>query len=410
MRVLSLLLLLMMLPLANAHAPAQASRAGVTSLTHFHTSTFDASGVWAPVNGRPYTSYWNFKDGTTACGDHAQHTFAASQVYRIQLMAIATNCDPNTIDSSRTLLHSFETTTNHPPVASWSYTTQGLHVNFDASTTSDPEGHSLLLFWNFGDSTQGREAMAGHDYTQAGCYNVVLAASDSDGASSYIPAVKLCVSEAGTTSGSGTSAPPSQGPAPGPETSTTGASSPTSQTSTTPTSASTTTGSSSSSASSNSGTTTSSLTATAATKNHIATSTATSQKASICISSPHDDASLEVTHLPSGAVLRWNPQNCSSLAYQVWRKTDQWTLVKTLNPDQAAANGTFEFQDSVDGDSYQITAVDAAGTVLVSPATTNMTSNLATAAARGHVKEAGFLGLAPVLIIIGLLRLRRRLP
>ncbi len=81
----------------------------------------------------------------------------------------------------------FTGATNRDPVAQLSASpTAGsapLDVQFNASTSSDPDGDPLTFTWNFGDGTTGTGAMPVHRYTAIGTYNPVVTVSDGRGGS-----------------------------------------------------------------------------------------------------------------------------------------------------------------------------------------------------------------------------------
>ncbi len=74
---------------------------------------------------------------------------------------------------------------NAVPTADFSYTTNGLQVQFtDAS--SDGDGSIAAHQWNFGDGATSSQANPVHAYAAAGTYTVQLTAFDDDGASDTI--------------------------------------------------------------------------------------------------------------------------------------------------------------------------------------------------------------------------------
>ena len=63
---------------------------------------------------------------------------------------------------------------NQPPKAAFTATpTSGhvpLHVAFDASGSSDPDGSVAAYHWVFGDGGEGDGAQVSHDYADPGSY------------------------------------------------------------------------------------------------------------------------------------------------------------------------------------------------------------------------------------------------
>ncbi|PKK81076.1 MAG: hypothetical protein CVT47_04305, partial [Thermoplasmata archaeon HGW-Thermoplasmata-2] len=75
---------------------------------------------------------------------------------------------------------------NRPPKASFiiknSYSIQyGKPVNFDASSSSDPDGDPLTFAWDFGDGSKGTEKEISHTYNSAGNFTVKLVVNDGRG-------------------------------------------------------------------------------------------------------------------------------------------------------------------------------------------------------------------------------------
>ena len=70
---------------------------------------------------------------------------------------------------------------NRDPVASFTTSTSGTEVTFDAGASVDPDGDALAFAWDFGDGAgaSGQEAI--HRYTQPGSFVVELSVSDGRG-------------------------------------------------------------------------------------------------------------------------------------------------------------------------------------------------------------------------------------
>ncbi|NYD79162.1 PKD domain-containing protein [Arthrobacter cupressi] len=68
-----------------------------------------------------------------------------------------------------------------PPVARFTYTTDGLTVNVDGTTSSDANGPISSYAWNFGDGGTGTGVTAQHTYAAGGTYNVQLTVTDNTG-------------------------------------------------------------------------------------------------------------------------------------------------------------------------------------------------------------------------------------
>ncbi|HTJ01007.1 MAG TPA: PKD domain-containing protein [Dongiaceae bacterium] len=74
--------------------------------------------------------------------------------------------------------------TNHPPVVNLNGPYSGLTgqaIQFSSAGTSDPDGNSLFLFWNFGDGTTSTNPNPSHVYGGIGDYLVSLFANDGYG-------------------------------------------------------------------------------------------------------------------------------------------------------------------------------------------------------------------------------------
>ena len=72
---------------------------------------------------------------------------------------------------------------NQPPVARFTTTCSLLACNFDATTSSDPDGTIASYSWDYGDTNTGTGTTPAHTYTGAGSYTVTLTVTDNNGAS-----------------------------------------------------------------------------------------------------------------------------------------------------------------------------------------------------------------------------------
>jgi PKD repeat protein len=70
---------------------------------------------------------------------------------------------------------------NDAPVASFSYITDGLQVNF-TNNSSDIDGNIVSYSWNFGDGSSSSSVNPSHQYASSGTYSVTLEVTDNDGA------------------------------------------------------------------------------------------------------------------------------------------------------------------------------------------------------------------------------------
>ncbi|MCA9838986.1 MAG: S8 family serine peptidase [Trueperaceae bacterium] len=67
---------------------------------------------------------------------------------------------------------------NQLPLARFDTSVKGLTVNFDAGTSSDPDGTIMAYLWDFGDGSTGQAGLISHTYSEAGTYTVRLTVTD----------------------------------------------------------------------------------------------------------------------------------------------------------------------------------------------------------------------------------------
>ena len=96
---------------------------------------------------------------------------------------------------------------NQPPSASFIATplsgTSPLSVQFDASTSADPEGGALSFEWDFGDGQSGSGQRPYHTYTKAAAFTVTLTVRDGGGASDRLVKINYITAEAPPVESSG---------------------------------------------------------------------------------------------------------------------------------------------------------------------------------------------------------------
>ncbi|WP_255681397.1 PKD domain-containing protein [Agromyces cavernae] len=72
---------------------------------------------------------------------------------------------------------------NTPPTAAFTWAADGLTVDADSTTSSDPDGTIVSRSWDFAGVSGGTGILASHTFPAAGTYPVSLTVTDDDGAS-----------------------------------------------------------------------------------------------------------------------------------------------------------------------------------------------------------------------------------
>lgn len=134
-------------------------------------------------------NFWNtgpmsFTDTGLAPG--SSHTYALR----------VTDPDGNTISRTGNTVVVAGGGSNQPPVASFSFGTNGLAVNVNGSASTDPDGTIASYAWTFGDGRTATGATAAHTYAAAGTYTVTLTVTDNGGATNSL-SKSVTVSAAG---------------------------------------------------------------------------------------------------------------------------------------------------------------------------------------------------------------------
>jgi PKD repeat protein len=139
------------------------------------TCSFNASASSDP-DGTVAGYSWAFGDGATGSGVSPSHAYATAANFTVTL-TVTDNLGA-TGSQARVV-----TTTNTPPVGSFTASCIGLTCSFNASASSDADGTIAGYGWAFGDGTTGSGASPSHAYAAAGNFTVTLTVTDNGGAS-----------------------------------------------------------------------------------------------------------------------------------------------------------------------------------------------------------------------------------
>ncbi len=124
---------------------------------------------------------WNFGDGSSEILDiYPEHSYSESGTYVVTLTVVDNDGRSSTETTSATISESF----NVAPVPVLN-APNSINVNelitFGASDSYDTDGTIANYTWNFGDGNEGYGVSAGHTYSTADTYTVMLTVTDDDG-------------------------------------------------------------------------------------------------------------------------------------------------------------------------------------------------------------------------------------
>ena len=139
---------------------------------------FDASGSSDP-EGNIVSYSWDFGDGNTGMGEMISHVYDSAGVFSVSL----TVTDDQGLADSVSQNIGLESP-NQPPIASFTYREGAtlLVYEFDASSSSDPDGTIVDYQWDMGDGTALNGIQVSHMYTTGGSFDVQLIVTDNGGA------------------------------------------------------------------------------------------------------------------------------------------------------------------------------------------------------------------------------------
>jgi PKD repeat protein len=145
---------------------------------------FDASGSFDP-DGESITYAWSFGDGSTGAGLVASHTYYTAGIYAV-LLTVRNETGDEDQATVTIAVSEAPTPGNAKPNAEFTSTPNvgeaPLTVSFDASGSSDSDGHITSYQWTFGDGASGSGAITSHTYDDSGTYEVWLMVADNNGA------------------------------------------------------------------------------------------------------------------------------------------------------------------------------------------------------------------------------------
>lgn len=146
--------------------------------------TFDGSAS-RDSDGTIVSYEWSFGDGSPAQTGSAatvSHTYSSPGTHHVVLTVTD---DKGLIDTSEQ-----DVTVDAPPVASFVVAspspTATEPIQFDGSSSSDPDGTVSGYRWSFGDGSTAEGATPSHTYAAAGQYTVTLTVTDNAGKSSSV--------------------------------------------------------------------------------------------------------------------------------------------------------------------------------------------------------------------------------
>jgi PKD repeat protein len=134
------------------------------------------------IDRSPLSYEWSFGDSAVSSDSVTSHTYVEPGLYSASLSVLdptATSCGRQS-DSAEILVNGAPTIRVDGDREVYFGGAYDAAV-FDASETTDPEGHALSFVWDFGDGSGGTGARVSHAYVQPGEYTVVVEASDETG-------------------------------------------------------------------------------------------------------------------------------------------------------------------------------------------------------------------------------------
>lgn len=162
------------------------NQAPVAAFTHEATALdVDFTSTSSDADGNIVAWVWEFGDGASASGATTSHSFATAGEYAVSL----TVTDDVGASSTATQMVAVAEAPNQAPIPQFEFAATDLSVEFDGTSSTDPDGSITSVEWDFGDgspvvSGDATELESSHTYGAAGTYTVTLTVTDDDNAAS----------------------------------------------------------------------------------------------------------------------------------------------------------------------------------------------------------------------------------
>jgi len=124
---------------------------------------------------------WDFGDSETSTDPNPTHAYSAAGTYTVTLTVTDDDGAIDHIEHDVTV-----TAPNIAPTAAFTWESNGLAVDFDGTSSTDPDGTIVSYEWNFGDGNTATGTTTDHTYAAEGTYTVRLTVTDDQEATDYI--------------------------------------------------------------------------------------------------------------------------------------------------------------------------------------------------------------------------------
>jgi RHS repeat-associated protein len=140
---------------------------------------FNGSGS-SDADGTIGNYQWSFGDGTVATGPTPTHVYSSTGTFNVTLTVTDNSGAPASANTTASV-----TIPNQPPVANAGgpySVSANTPIQFNGTTSSDPDGTITSYQWNFGDGSTGNGVTTTHTYLVPSSYTVTLTVTDNLGA------------------------------------------------------------------------------------------------------------------------------------------------------------------------------------------------------------------------------------